>query len=544
MNTLTAVILKNSKRQEKKNTFRERMLSFMAFAIVFLSLSISMAVMSIYLINRLKVINQEFTYINILLLMDFLILFAKSIFESINSLYFSKDLKILLRMPLKSKNIVNAKLINMIISEYQMEFIMLAIPMIIYGIIVKCNLLFYVYATIIFFIITIIPILITSVVISIIMRFTNIMKNKTQAMYVAIVLTIFIVSMLTSGWNIPKNGNTLNFENSVFQSNGIAEGIARHSIFVKNIMDILINYNTKVGFTNLALYALISVLTYGIGLFIIQAVYLKGAIGTTINSRKEEQTKKKLSLDDFRMEEKNKSYLKKELKILSRTPIFCIQCLIIPILYPLAIFTVFVAAVLISKMIGLDIIKSFMGIINTPRGQAVFLGVGDVFFMMNFCSIIGVSKDSKSAILIKSMPMGLYSQFNLRTLIGKIINMFSGVMITFAYWYATKDLIMTIIVFLILFLMDSLGEKVKLLIDLERPKINWDNEYTMMKEHTNVMYVLFYTLAMLGILFGIALIIKKVSIYLATVLMMYILFNLVVNNLIRKNKNKIFSKIY
>ena len=86
MNTLTAVILKNSKRQEKKNTFRERMLSFMAFAIVFLSLSISMAVMSIYLINRLKVINQEFTYINILLLMDFLILFAKSIFESINSL--------------------------------------------------------------------------------------------------------------------------------------------------------------------------------------------------------------------------------------------------------------------------------------------------------------------------------------------------------------------------------------------------------------------------------------------------------------------------
>ena len=66
----------------------------------------------------------------------------------------------------------------------------------------------------------------------------------------------------------------------------------------------------------------------------------------------------------------------------------------------------------------------------------------------------------------------------------------------------------------------------------------------MMKEHTNVMYVLFYTLAMLGILFGIALIIKKVSIYLATVLMMYILFNLVVNNLIRKNKNKIFSKIY
>ena len=39
MITVTKVILKNSKRQEKKNTFREKMLSFIAFGIVFLSLS-------------------------------------------------------------------------------------------------------------------------------------------------------------------------------------------------------------------------------------------------------------------------------------------------------------------------------------------------------------------------------------------------------------------------------------------------------------------------------------------------------------------------
>lgn len=74
---------------------------------------------------------------------------GKSIFESLNALYFSKDLKILLRMPIKSKDIVNGKLINMILSEYQMETIMLAIPMIVYGILTKAGALFYTYMIII-----------------------------------------------------------------------------------------------------------------------------------------------------------------------------------------------------------------------------------------------------------------------------------------------------------------------------------------------------------------------------------------------------------
>ena len=544
MNSLTAVILKNSKRQEKKNTLREKMLSFLAFSIVFLSLSISMIVVSFYVISRLQTINQEYTYINVLLLMNFIILFAKSIFESINTLYFSKDLKILLRMPLKDRELVHAKLINMIISEYQMEFIMLAIPMIVYGILTSANILFYLYALIILIILPVIPIIITSTVISIIMRFTNIMKNKTQAMYTAIVLAVIVVGVITSGFSDFQLTSVTDFEESVFQANGIAREISKQSRFLETIMNILLNYKTIVGLKKMLVYVAESVLIYIAGLFIISKVYLKGAIGTTINSRKTDKEKTELKLEDFKQDNKNKSYIKKELKILARTPIFCIQCLIIPIIYPLTIFLVLVIAVLLSKMIGLDIIANFMGIINTPKGQAIFLGVADVFFMMNFCSIIGVSKDSKGSILIKSIPMGLYRQFNLRTIIGRTINMFSAFIITIAYAYTTKNVLLTVCVFAIVCMMNGIGEKAKLLIDLEKPKINWDNEYTMMKEHTNVMYVLFYTLATLGILFAVGMILKSVQIYIITVLIIYLIANYIINNYIRRNKNKIFMKVY
>ena len=62
--------------------------------------------------------------------------------------------------------------------------------------------------------------------------------------------------------------------------------------------------------------------------------------------------------------------------------------------------------------------------------------------------------------------------------------MLSVIIITFSYWYAVKNLAPTIIMFTILYLLNSIGEKIKLLIDIRKPQINWDNEYTMMKQNT------------------------------------------------------------
>lgn len=193
MKSLTNVIFKNSIRKEiqtgKKNIF----LDGLAFLIVFATLAISMVYFSYAITKKLEEINQEYAFVNILLLMNFIVLFGKSIFESLNVLYFSKDLKLLLRMPLKPQDILHSKILNMITSEYQMEIIMLAIPMIVYGIITGVSFSFYLYMLIILLILPIIPIIITSLVISIIMRFTNFIKDKTKVMYITIIFTILVL---------------------------------------------------------------------------------------------------------------------------------------------------------------------------------------------------------------------------------------------------------------------------------------------------------------------------------------------------------------
>lgn len=199
MKSLNEVISKNSRRTDKigKTTKGENVLTVLSFVIVFAFLSTIMMATSIYVTNKLATINQTYAFVNLLLLMNFILLFAKSVFESLNVLYFSKDLKVLFRMPIKPRDIVHAKLLNMIRSEYEMEIIMLAIPMTIYGLFTGVGALFYVYMVAVLIVLPVIPITLTSLIIAIIMRFTNSIKNKSKAMYVTIIMAVFLMGFVT-----------------------------------------------------------------------------------------------------------------------------------------------------------------------------------------------------------------------------------------------------------------------------------------------------------------------------------------------------------
>lgn len=545
MKSLTNVILKNAKRRDNQINNKSKSLDVIAFGIVFGFLSIAMIYFSYIVTKQLAQINQTYAFVNILLLMNFMILLIKSVFESLNVLYFSKDLKILLRMPLNSKDILHAKIFNMIISEYQMEIIMLAIPMIVYGILTKVGILFYLYMVLILLIIPIIPIMIVSIIISIIMRFTNFIKDKSKVMYITIIFTILIITLFTSNFRMPSNFSITIFQDIILQANGLAENIADSFVLIKPIMNTLLNYNNIIGFRNFSIYFLENILVYFFGIYFMSKIYLKGAIGTTVNSRKNQNVEnKELTLNDFKQMSLKKSYIEKEKITLKRTPIFFIQCLLMPILYPISVLTIIVAFLEFSRWVGLDLWGKFNDISSTSFGTAIFLAVGQVFYMMNFSSVIAVSRESKYAKLIKYLPIELKKQFQLKLSIGIRVNMITTIIVSICNYIFTGELIGAIIVFISLLLLNIIGEKFKLLIDLNNPKINWNSEYTMMKENTNVMYILFYTLINVGLFFGISIFIANTDLYKIFILLITIISNIIFDEYLRKNQNRLFDKIY
>lgn len=547
MKSVTNVILKNSKRSQQLSgkTKREGLLYAISFLIVFAFLSITMVAFSIELTTRLMKINQAYTFVNLLLLMNFVILFTKSIFESLNVLYFAKDLKVLLRMPIKSKDIVHAKLLNMIMSEYQMEFIMLAIPMIVYGVLTNVGMLFYIYMILILLVLPIIPILITTLIIAIIMRFTNVIKNKSKVMYITIILATFLIGFVTMGDANSNDVLNSSIENVVLQVNGIAEAIAEYFPLIKPIMNTLLNYDNIEGLKNLLIYLIENVVCYVVIVYLISKIYLKGAIGTIINSQKDKNNKlKKMKPKDFKQRGRTISYLIKELKIIARSPIFFIECLIIPIVYPITILGAVFLLLNFAGTMGVDIVGKLYSTVNMPIGSALFIAVGQVFNMMNFGSIIAVSKESRNAILTKYIPIDLAKQFNMKINIGASLNLLNGIIVVISYYMFTQNILNCILIFICLEFLNIVGEKLKLLIDLRNPKLNWNSEYTMMKQNTNVMYILFYTLIIDALLLIIGRIIPSNNIFFAVIIAIGIIANNTINKYVVEKQDKVFGKLY
>ena len=553
MFSLIKLVIKNSKAGNGPKDIKERVLSILSFIIVFGTLSTAMAIASSYIIYRLRIIKQMNAFTNILLLMNFFILFAESIFETLNSLYFSKDLKQFLTMPIKPWKLILAKIINIIKSEYMMELLMLFIPMCVYGYYDFFreipDLLYFTYTIIVLLLLPVIPIFITSLIVSIIMRATHKIKNKNKVLYIVAILTIIAVSMIGMNFkndSIRINYRIVDFTDMLLRTNGMSEDLSEKFIFLKPIMNIMNNYDNFDGLKNLLLFVAETIGIAGICLTSMSKIYLKGAIGTVVGNGQSNNIQKtgRLTLKDVTKKNKVFTYIIKEIKTLIRTPIFAIQCIIMPTIYPLIVYFIIMGFAFFSRYLDYNLLEAINYKFNNIQGLIVFIGVGQVFFMMNFTSIIAISRDGFNSKFMKFIPIELSKQFNIKSRLGIALNTIPAILMTIFFNSITHNIINSLLIFAILMLLNIMGEKLKIIIDLMKPWLDWKTEYAMMKQNTNVFYELFYTLIVLGVLFLFGRIINNMVAFLLTIAILLLVLNIVINILIYKKQKSLFSKIY
>ncbi len=553
MFSLIKLVIKNSKAGNGPKDIKERVLSILSFIIVFGTLSTAMAIASSYIIYRLRIIKQMNAFTNILLLMNFFILFAESIFETLNSLYFSKDLKQFLTMPIKPWKLILAKIINIIKSEYMMELLMLFIPMCVYGYYDFFreipDLLYFTYTIIVLLLLPVIPIFITSLIVSIIMRATHKIKNKNKVLYIVAILTIIAVSMIGMNFkndSIRINYRIVDFTDMLLRTNGMSEDLSEKFIFLKPIMNIMNNYDNIDGLKNLLLFVAETIGIAGLCLTLMSKIYLKGAIGTVVGNGQSNNIQKtgRLTLKDVTKKNKVFTYIIKEIKTLIRTPIFAIQCIIMPTIYPLIVYFIIMGFAFFSRYLDYNLLEAINNKFNNIQGLIVFIGVGQVFFMMNFTSIIAISRDGFNSKFMKFIPIELSKQFNIKSRLGIALNTIPAILMTIFFNSITHNIINSLLIFAILMLLNIMGEKLKIIIDLMKPWLDWKTEYAMMKQNTNVFYELFYTLIVLGVLFLFGRIINNMVAFLLTIASLLLVLNIVINILIYKKQKNLFSKIY
>ena len=540
---LTNVFLKNSLSQfgERKN--KKANSTIIIYIIAILYLAIVAGGFSYTIIDNLKQINQQEMFIGIILLAIGMIALIQTIFSSMSLLYYSKDNEYILPLPIKPKQIVIAKTNVLIITEYAIIAIIGLIPLIVYGILNNLGVGYYISTVLVLGIFPIIPILFSSLLVLIIMSFSKITKNKNRFQVISTFI-LLILTMLIS-YKFSAMGQTEDQMVQVLtQTNGLVEIIKSKMPTLEMAIEVLTNNSYIEVIKNIIYLTVLTGILYIMYVILGEKLYLKGAVG---NLSSGEKTNKKI--DEKEIAQKTsllKTYVGKEIKTLLRNPIFLMQCVLPGIIFPV-IMVVFSAISINSEGVNIIEIAKSITVKDSLSVGVLLICIMQFFAMFIYISITAISRDGKNAIFMKYIPVKISKQIEYKIIPNIVMNIIMEI-ITFAIVEFVVQIpiifLMTIIV--LMTIMAILQSYMLILVDIKKPKLDWNSEYTVVKQNMNLMWPMIFGLSNIMIIFAYASLfpIRNSYIIIGSLIIIYVVVTVIVRKYIQKNINKLFEKIY
>ena len=545
---LTKVFLKTSfSNMEAQTMGNNKSKLGMAFLYLFLIVYLGgiIGFLSYNVIDGLISIQQEAVFIGLILLMTIGFTLFQSIFSSINVLYFTKDSEYILPLPLKPSEIILARTNVIIIMEYIVELIISLVPLIIYGVMTGAGVIYYITMLIALILIPIFPVLLISTIVMFVMSFSKIVRNKNRFQLIAtVIVLIFSVVLGMSFSTFDEEITQEQMIQLVMQANGLVDLIKGYfptlaplttALTTTSLFEVLISILETIGISFIALI---------IYVFIAEKIYFKGLVGNLFSGNKK-KGKVDLSKNNFRNSKLYKSYIGKEFKLLFRNPIFLMQCLVPAVLIPIIMIGIFA---LNFKDISQEELQEITSLIPTDTlvVVSVILGIIQFFFMFSYISITAISRDGNNAVFMKYAPVSLYKQYMYKIAPNYIINTIMIILTLVMQQYILKMPLITLaLIFVISMVMSALQSILMLIIDLKKPKLEWDSEYAVVKQNMNLMYPMILSLVNIGVIVLVTMFTGSMGIYVGSgvLLLLYGGLTYLVSNYLYKNQNKLAEKI-
>ncbi len=468
-----------------------------------------------------------------------------TLFTSLNLLFFSKDIENLLPLPISPIKIIMAKFNCLIVAQYFIILAVLVPVLVVYGILLKCNIIFYLISGVVSLLIPIVPVLLSSLLIIIVMKFTKIIKNKEAVQYISVFCTIILIILIQIFSSSIGNQEVSDAELAellISQSDAINNS-SKILFTLKPALNTVLNYNNLEGLKALAILSTETLLIYFVICSFVSRTYIKTV--TKISSLGNKKSKKLDISKDFERNKLWNSYLKKEFRILVRNPIFFMQCVLPSIIFPF-IFSlpIFIAVKDADPNIMKIYTEFLLSDINTSIGIAVFLVIILMLYMFNFIALTAISREGKDSVFMKQIPIPLYKQILYKILPGIILNIFPIVYVMIVAKIIIKDLSIDMILFssIIAMLCNILNNYLMILIDLKNPKLNWTTEYAVVKQNFNMIFQFIIVVIQGGIVIAICSYFNIQNSIIALIILFSISL-LIVTKYIKTNENKIFNKI-
>ena len=546
---LTKIFLKNSfsNMDARMGISTKSKSKIIVYGLLFLYFAGLIIFLGYNLLDGLIAIHQETIFVGMILFMIFGLVIIQTIFSCINILYFTKDSEYLLPLPLKPYQIILARTNVMLIAEYLIIFLVGFIPLIMYGILTGAGIIYYLTAIFAVILVPILPVLLISIIVMFIMSFAKLTKNRNKFQLFATLLVLAIIialSISTSGMKQDLTNEEM--AQMIVKANGMIELVKGYVPTVDYLMEALTTNSLFTAIVEILKTLGITIVGFILYMVIAQKIYFKGLVGNLFGGGTS-SSNKEINQKEYRNSKLYKSYVGKEFKNMARNPVFLMQCLLPAILIPI-VMVVVVFAGFNSDGMGLEQITQMLQQMttNTFFIACIILGVIQFFTMFIYISITAISRDGENAVFMKYIPVSLYKQY-LYKIIPNIIMNIVTIIITLgmAEYLLNLPVITLIALFIVSTIMGILQSIAMIIVDLKRPKLNWDSEYAVAKQNLNLVFPVLLAMINIAIMVGLVFLLKDINVYIGIGLLgiLYIVATVVTNKYLYNKQYELANKI-
>lgn len=466
-----------------------------AFFLVFIPIALFAFLELIGLLYQgLAVIGQESVIISWGLAISSLIIFIFGIFHILSTFYFANDVENFLPLPVKPREIVGAKFFTVVLYEYLLVgFVFLPI-LVYYGIQQKAGILFYLYGLIITVFLPIVPLVLAAFLVMLVMRVTNLGRYR-EMLKIGGGLLSFALGVSINFFLQRFDTITPEMLQQMILDDRNALSMLQTRLFpsVQWALKSLINFEIASGLTNLLIFAALSAAAFLVLLFFAELTYFKGVIGISESGSRRHRIKADQVGGLVKQRTPILSYLLLEMKILIRTPIYFLNCVVINFVWPLFLIMGLFFSSNEAEVGFVERLGTLSGILQEPEIAGivfgVVLGIAAILGGSNGITATAISREGQQLYVKHYIPMRYQEQLIAKLLSGVVFS-YAGflLMVIPAAVLIKAPVYFTILVLAASFVAMLLTGMMGLMIDLLNPKLDWDTEQMAVKQNMNLLY--------------------------------------------------------
>lgn len=413
--------------------------------------------------------------------------------SSMSNFFFSDDIKILTRLPIKIKDIIAAKIVSMSTTNF-IVYLFISYPAAIkYGLLKNAGILYY-----LFFVIgsIAIPLIITSIIslvtIFIMQYITKIpnLKNKFQFISLLLGLVFFVFYQMV----IPKLSSEENFNIAFDKAKNIFKYLFPFdNLFQKSIG--LIGESVSI-LSLIILVGLCAVLFYLTSNLMVKP-FLKGFQQNRVSPNK----KKKVNIAKVKSTSVTFTIAKKEMVDIIKTPIYLFNTMFTGVF----VIIIFVIGFLNAAKEDMGANGGVLSLISKlheriyPFISKEFLLTIVIVFLVGFAlalisgisndpSATSISREGKNIRLLKSLPINSKDQIKGRIVASTLLKIIAQTPIFIVLMIALGKYFYLMLLGLLGFMLASFFiSNLGLFFDIRSPKLKWDTPQQAIKQNMNVL---------------------------------------------------------